>query len=277
LNEERIGFTWANLKAVYLPAMDKLFFIPFEKAENLIDATYRIQRIMLGSECLALNSLNLVAILAEDKSNKLESLRVSLPPWVLILCLSGFQRHPRGRIEYEEEALLSISKELGFKPSASLPGIRQAGDKVIKMLRKPWAGDKYWKNLYKGAFRDVFFHTTMNRIPEFNQAVEKVAFKHGYPNADIGFYLQPIEQGRICHCQYTFYYDPAGATDGQKVSSLYLEASEMIANMGGVFATPYGPWAEMVYSRAASFTRVMKVVKNVFDPNNIMNPGKLCY
>ena len=116
----------------------------------------------------------------------------------------------------------------------------------------------------------------MNRVPEFNEAMEKLADKHEYSKDDIGFYLQPIEQGRICYCQYSFHFDPGDASDVAKIQSLFLEASEMVARMGGVFTAPYGPWAEMVYSRAATFTRVMKVVKNAFDPNNIMNPGKLC-
>jgi FAD/FMN-containing dehydrogenase len=268
--------TWANLKAAYLPAMDKLFFIPFENIENLIKAAYRIQRLMLGNECFALNSLNLAAILAGDTSNKLEVLRASLPPWTLILCLSGFKRQPQGRIEYEEEALMNISSELNFKPSTSLPGVTQSGDTIINMLRKPWAKDTYWKNLYKGACRDVFFHTTMNRVPEFNNTMETLSYKHGYLNNDISFYLQPIEQGRICYCQYGFHFDPDDAAEAEKVHRLYLEASETVTNMGGIFTTPYGPQAEMVYSRAAAFPRVMKVVKNAVDPNNIMNPGKLC-
>jgi len=144
------------------------------------------------------------------------------------------------------------------------------------MLRKPWAKDTYWKNLYKGACRDVFFHTTMNRVPEFNNTMETLSYKHGYSNNDISFYLQPIEQGRICYCQYGFHFDPDGDAEAEKVHRLYLEASETVTNMGGIFTTPYGPQAEMVYSRAAAFPRVMRVVKNAVDPNNIMNPGKLC-
>ncbi len=269
--------TWANLKAVYLPAMDKLFFIPFDSIEDLVKAAYRIQRIMLGSECFALNSLNLAAILAEETSSEIESLRTSLPPWTLILCLSGFHRLPQGRIEYEEEALMNIASELGFVPSPTLPGIPGLGDTVIKLLRKPWARDTYWKFLYKGSCHDVFFHTTMNRVPEFTKAMERVASEHGYPVTDIGFYLQPIEQGRISYCQYGFHCDPNDADDVERVRRLYLKASELVINMSGVFTTPYGAWADMVYSRATTFTSVMKVIKDAFDPNNIMNPGKLCF
>jgi FAD/FMN-containing dehydrogenase len=112
-------------------------------------------------------------------------------------------------------------------------------------------------------------------VSEFNKAIKKLTRNHNYAAKDIGFYLQPVEQGRICCCQYSFHYRPDNAKELAKVHSLFLEASELVAAMGGIFTTPYGPWAEMVYGRAAAFTRVMKVVKNAFDPHNIMNPGKL--
>ena len=47
--------------------------------------------------------------------------------------------------------------------------------------------------------------------------------------------------------------------------------------LGGFFSAPYGPWADMVYSRAAAYTETLKVVKRAFDPDNILNPGKLCF
>jgi len=117
----------------------------------------------------------------------------------------------------------------------------------------------------------------MNRVLEFTKAMDEVATKHGYPTRDIGFYLQPIEYGRVGYCQYGFHCDPNDARDEERVRRLYFEASERVISMGGLFTTPYGPWADMVYKRTSSYTAVMKVVKDAFDPNNIMNPGKLCF
>ena len=144
------------------------------------------------------------------------------------------------------------------------------------MLRKPWLRDGYWKFLYKGSCYDIFFHTTLNRVAEFTRAINEVAIKYGYPSNDIGFYLQPIEYGRACYCQYGFHCDPNDVKDVERIRGLYLEASERAIGMGGLFVTPYGPWADMVYRRTSTFTAVMKVVKNALDPNNIMNTGKLC-
>ena len=269
--------TWAILKAEWLPTLDKLFFIPFDRIEDLPKPIYRMQRRMLGNECLVLNSFNLAAILAEKWPDDFEALRETLPPWTLILCLSAGNRFPEEKIEYEEEALMEVASELHFDVLRTVCGIGGLDKKVMPILRKPWTKDGYWKFFYKGSCHDIFFYTTLNRVPEFTKAMHEVAVKYGYPTRDIGFYLQPVERGRISYCQYGFHCDPNDAKDTERVRCLYYEASERAISMGGVFTTPYGPWADTVYSRAATYTAVMKLVKRTFDPNNIMNPGKLCF
>jgi len=269
--------TWANLKAEFLPTRDKLFFIAFERIENVAEPVYRIQRRMLGNECFVLNSFNLAAILTENWPGEFDTLRESLPPWTLIQCLSGLHRLTEEKIAYEEEALMEVASELHFEPQRTVGGVPGLEGKILKRLRKPWSGDGYWKFRYKGASHEVFFHTTLEQVAEFTRAMEQVAAKHGYLTRDIGVYLQPIERGRMCFCQYSFHCDPDDAKDVERVCNLYLEASERAISMGGLFATPYGPWADMVYSRAATYTSVLKVVKNALDPNNILNPGKLCF
>ncbi len=269
--------TWANLKAEFLPTMDRLFFIPFERVEDVVEPVYRIQRRMLGNECFVLNSFNLAAILAEDWPGEFNTLRESLPPWTIIQCLSGLHRLPEEKIAYEEEALMEVASELHFEPQRTVGGVPGLEARILKLLRKPWSGDGYWKSRYKGASHDIFFHTTLDRVAEFTSTMEKIAAQHGYLTRDIGVYLQPIERGRACFCQYSFHCDPDDAREVDRVRSLYLEASERAISLGGLFTTPYGPWADMVYRRAAGYTAVMKVVKDALDPNHILNPGKLCF
>jgi len=268
--------TWANVKTEYLPTMDRVFFIPFERIEDIAEPIYQIQRRMLGNECFVLNDFNLAAILAEEWPDEFETLREMLPPWTLILCLSGLHRLPSEKIEYEEEALMEIESGLHFGVSRTVAGVPGLESTILKMLRKPWPKDGYWKFLYKSSCHDIFFHTTLDRVPEFTEAMNEVAAQYGYPTKDISVYLQPLERARACFCQFGFHCDPEDANEVNLVRSLFLTASEMAISMGGFFTTPYGPWADMVYSRSASYTHALKVVKNAYDPNNILNPGKLC-
>jgi FAD/FMN-containing dehydrogenase len=61
------------------------------------------------------------------------------------------------------------------------------------------------------------------------------------------------------------------------MKGLFLCASRMIVGMGGLFANPYGQWADMVFSQATGYVKVLRAVKKAFDPHNILNPGKLCF
>ena len=267
--------TWANMKAEWLPQMEKVLFMPFEKIEDLAEPIYRIQRLMVGRECFVLNNFNLAGILAENWPQDFEALRGTLPPWTLILSLAGLHRLPEEKIEYEEEAVMEVASELQISVLPTVSNIPGLAKKISAMLRKPWMEDGYWKFRYKGSCNDIFFYTTLNRVAEFTKAMHEVADKYGYPTKDIGFYLQPVEYGRACYCQYGFHCDPNDAKDVERVRCLYLEASELAISMGGLFTNPYGPWADMVYRRTSTLTAVLKEIKTAFDPNNVLNPGKL--
>ncbi|MEW6142262.1 MAG: FAD-binding oxidoreductase [Chloroflexota bacterium] len=269
--------TWANLKAEHLPTLDKLFFIPINKVEQIADPVYTIQRKMLGNECFVLNAFNLAMIVAEKWPDEFNTLRDSLPPYTIILCLSGLHRLPEEMVGYQEEALMDLAKELRFSVQRTVGGIAGLEATILKILRKPWQKDVYWKHQYKGACHDVFFHTTMDRVHEFTAMMNETAAKHGYPTRDIGVYIQPLERARAAFCQFSFHCDPNNAREAAMVKKLFLEASENAINLGGFFTTPYGPWADMVYSRTAQYTALLKIVKNAYDPNNVMNPGKLCF
>src|SRR4030043_119808 len=100
--------TWANLKIECLPKIDKILFAPVRELDYAQEFLYRVLRLRIGQECLLLNNVDLAAIIADDWSKDFEKLRASLPPWTLIMVISGLQRHPEGKIQYEEKAIGEI-------------------------------------------------------------------------------------------------------------------------------------------------------------------------
>jgi hypothetical protein len=227
-----------------------------------------------------LNRTDLATILAESFPADFEKIRAALPPWTLIIVISGLVRRPDEKIAYEVKYLKELVRNEFRKLTVdeALPGFPGLSGKILSLLRNPWPADQpYWKNRWRGASQSLFFIARPEKTPRFVEIVETVAPKHGYPVADIGSYIQPIEHNRACQAEFTFFYDGNNAADKSRIAGLYLDAARALIAEGALFTRPYGDLAPMVYERAATYLIGLKRVKKIFDPNNIMNPGNLCF
>ncbi len=269
--------TWAMTKVEVLPALQKLYFIPHKDLKVLTDVMNQLLRRRVVDECLALNNVNLATILARRWPDDYEELKKALPPWTLILCLAGYQRRPEERITIMEGYLHEICEGSGVKPEPELPGATGQGKTVLELISGPWPGEPYWKLGYKGACHDIFFLSALSQAAGLADVMQGVAAKHDYSSGDIGGYVQPMVQGRGCHCEFNLFCDETDPGELEEVKKQFLDASETLLNNGAFFSRPYGPWAEMVYSRYPEQVSVLKKLKNIFDPYNILNPGKLCF
>jgi FAD/FMN-containing dehydrogenase len=271
--------TWGQFKIEYRPKVNKTYYIPFSNLNDAAKTVSKLQRRMIGEECLILNNVDLAAILAKQWPTDFNDLKGKLPPWTLILVLGGGVRFPEDKIEYEEDALKEVAAELSItKLPTSIPGVSVGEKDIADVLRSAWPKERtYWKLAYKGSCQDIFFHTVMGKALSFSEAISQVAAKRGYPASDLGFYVQPVVYGGACYFECNLYYNPDNANEVARMKSIYNEAAEVVLNMGGFFSRPYGTVADMVYKRATEYTRELKKVKKLMDPNNIMSPGRLCF
>lgn len=271
--------TWGQFKIEYRPKINKSYFIPFYQLDDAVKFVSKVQRRMIGEECLILNNVDLAAILARKWPADFYAQKATLPLWTLVLVLGGGVRLPEEKIEYEEDALREVAKELSVHDlPTSIPGAGGLVKDMANRLRESWPADKtYWKLAYKGSCQDLFFHTVMGKASAFSQKINEVASKYAYPVNDIGYYVQPVVYGGACHFECNLYYDPANAEEAKSIGDIYAEAAQATLDLGGVYTRPYGVVADMVYERAASYTRELKKLKKIMDPNNIMAPGRLCF
>jgi FAD/FMN-containing dehydrogenase len=166
------------------------------------------------------------------------------------------------------------ARKYGLEPKSEIAGLRS--DEVIDALTGPSA-PPYWKMRYHGRGHDIFFLTTLDKAPQFIDQLRALAKSLTYPVADIGIYLQPTIQGTNCHCEFNLPYDPRNAKEVEQVKAIDRQAVRLFANMGGFFSRPYGGWAEVAFGRDPASVTALRKVKSIFDPQGIMNPGKLCF
>jgi FAD/FMN-containing dehydrogenase len=275
-----------GLKLEYLPEEGRVFFLGFDTCDEALPPLKMIQRKEIGWECFLLNRFNLAAAITNDwkvpeafpakavESKEFAQLQQNLPAWTMIVSLPGAQYFPEDKFAYEEEALRKIAADCSVEVLTSIPGTKDLEAFFAKEVIRPWSVLKKFN--YKGSVHDISFKAPLKKIPTFIGIIESMAKKHDYPLEEIGGYILPIERGRASHVEFDFHC-AADAKEKAAIKKVWLETSQALMNEGAFFDRPYGAWAEMVYSRAGNYTEKLKELKKALDPNNIMNPGKLCF
>jgi FAD/FMN-containing dehydrogenase len=265
--------TWASVKCEILPKVHKFFLIPADNLKDLIECAYRLLRVRLGDEFFVLNSANLASILSKD-ADEIHALKNRLPPWAIVMGIAGRDLFPEERVDFQEKDTRDIVQQSGLELLPAVSGI--TGGQVLSAILS-LSNVTCWKLTYKGACQDIFFMTTLDKVPEFINTVFTAANTLRYPVSDIGIYLQPQHQGTSCHCEFNLPYDPGDKIETECVRELLETSSEALIRRGAYFSRPYGIWADMVYNRDARNREMIRTIKGIFDPGNILNPGKLCF
>ena len=268
--------TWLNIKTEYRPKEQKAYFAAFNELEDAAEPIYKLQRRHVGNECFVLNKFLMASLLSEQDGD-FEKLMQDLPPYTMVLVIAGAPRRPLERIAYEEEALMEIAADLRFEPAKTVGGVAGLGTKMIDMLRNLPSTDVYWKNRFKNSTQDIFFITTMDRAQAYTDLALSYATCYGLNINEVGVYMQPLERGRACHLSFCLPCDLDNEAEKENIRELHLELSDKLISEGAFFTRPYGAWADMVYRKATSYVATLKDLKKIFDPNNILNPGKLCH
>ncbi len=266
--------TWASLRCELLPAIERPFMVGSSDIEKLFDFIHWIIRLRLVNECSVLNSANLAAMMAEKWPGDYREIRDSLPPYILLYNVAGYEYLAEERVEYQVKDVNDVARRTGVEPVEAIGGISAVD--LLKAASRPSA-EPYWKLRAGGGCQDVFFVTVYDRLPELIAAMHDLADEAGYPASDMGIYIQPIVQGTNCHVEFNLFYDPSNTKEVEKVKKLSEDAVKKLESKGAFFSRPYGETASLVVNRDAATVDVLKKVKSIFDPNNIMNPGKLCF
>jgi len=266
--------TWASLRCELFPTIERPFVVGSDDIDKLFDFIHWIIRLRLVNECFVMNSVNLAAMTAKKSQADYQEIRDSLPPYVLLYNVAGYEYLAEERVEYQVKDVNDVAQKVGVEPTGAAGKI--TATELLKSVNQPSA-DPYWKLRGRGACQDVFFVTVYDKLPGLIAAMHDLAIAAGYDASGMGIYLQPIVQGTNCHVEFNLFYDPSNQEEAEKVRKLSEDAVKNLESHGAFFSRPYGETARLVVNRDAATVEALKRVKSIFDPNNIMNPGKLCF
>lgn len=256
--------TWVTLKLELLPTIQKVFHFQSDNVQELLKLQHELLKFRLGNEMLILNNINLACLLKLE-SKDINKLKELLSKWNLIVVLAGRGKLASDKIAYQEGDLNDILKDLKLDHLNKQTIVGE--NEIIDTLNNSTSYS--WRKRLKGSFQDIFFITNYEKIPEFIKLVENEVPK------DLGIYIQAINQGTSYHCEFDIYYDPE---DKETVNKKFMDVSIKLMDKGAFFNRPYGLWAKEVFKRHLDSTQMaLKKVKKIFDPNNVLNPGVLCF
>jgi len=266
--------TWASMRCEILPSLEEPFIVGSEYLDRLFELSHLLVMRRLANECFILNKSTLAAIMAKKWPGDYQDLKDGLPTWVLFYNLAGYEYFPEDRVSYQIKDITDITQRISVEAVRAVGGV--SANEILKVVQQP-SGEPYWKLRYKGACQDIFFLTIYDKLEGQIGVMNNLADKAGYPASDMGVYIQPIVQGTSCHCEFNLFYDPGNPSEVERVKELSRSAIKALMANGAFFSRPYGESAGMIFNRDAATVVALAKVKKIFDPNNIMNPGKLCF
>lgn len=266
--------TWATLRCELLPSVEEPFVVNASNVGALLELTSWLIRLRIVNECFILNSTSLAAIFAQGSPEDFGCIKDTLPPWTLFYTVAGYEYLPEERVDASRKDIADITQRLGLESVKAVGGI--SANEILKAVQAP-APEPYWKLSLKGACQDIFFLTIHDRLKGQIDSMSGFAEEAGYPASNLGIYIQPVVQGTGYHCEFNLFYDPENGSEQNRVRELSSRATEKLMAAGAFFSRPYGENAGMILNRDAATVDILKKLKTIVDPNNIMNPGKICF
>ncbi len=265
--------TWASLRCELLPRVEEPFVVGSSQLEPLLEMASWLIRLRMVNECFVLSGTNLATIFAEQWPADYKRLKADLPSWILFYSVAGYEYYPEERVSVYVNDITALTQRLGLQPARSVGGL-SARD-MLRAVQGP-CPEPYWKLRGRGGCEDVFFLAQNDKIGGLVETMYGLAGKAGYSISDMGVYVQPIVQGTSCHCEFNLFYDPTKPNEVDQVKNLSELATKALMDAGAFFSRPYGASTRMIMNRDAATLDVLKKLKQVFDPNDVMNPGRLC-
>jgi len=266
--------TWSSARCEILPKLEEPYMVGSAQLDPIMEMVHWLIRLRIPNECFIVNKMNLAAMMAKKWPGDYEEIKESLPPWILFYNLAGYNYFPEERIKAHETDAQEIAKKAQVETARSA-GKVTAFD-LLKASQAP-SPEPYWKLRYKGACQDIFFITKFQSIGETVNYMYKAADEVGYPATDLGIYVQPLVQGANYHVEFNLFYDPENQKETNKVKELAASVINPLIARGAFFSRPYGESARTILNKDAATVAALKKVKTIVDPDNVMNPGKLCF
>ena len=239
-----------------------LFSTAMATFENLEDAGRAVNEIMYsGIIPSALEVVDQQTLVAINQNTDLGL------PEVEALLVAETDGHTREETEFQMEKIVSI-----FKNNHATT-VKHAEDK--EEAEALWAARKSAYGVVARINNNLFVEdlaVPMSKVPDMLRAISDIARKHDVQMPTVGHVgdgnLHPV----IC-------FDGSDPDEVKRVEEASTELFEKVIELGGTLTGEHGiglakiPFMSLEHDEISM--DIMRSIKRLFDPNNILNPGKM--
>jgi FAD/FMN-containing dehydrogenase len=242
-----------------------------DELPRLFDFTYAVQRVKLGEECFILDRVAAAMLLARADAERFAVLRQTLPAWLLLQNVAGFERLPAERLAYQTDDIMRHAAAAALQPSETLGDL--SAHELLAAARND-ASPSDWRRDLRGHCLSLTFQCTLDRSAPLIEIARTTGRALGLADEDVGIYLQPIVQNRFCEVELLMPYAADDEAAVARLQTFERESFAALAAAGAFFARPYGHAERAVFAHNPTNTDFLRRLKRIFDPANILTPGK---
>jgi FAD/FMN-containing dehydrogenase len=270
--------SWASIYCERIPAREEARFYGAEDYASLAEFARLLLLRPIAAHCFVLDRTQAAAALGHG-GTAFERVRqgsgefTACPTWLLYVNITAPRALPDVCMAWQLADLESLAESAGARLLTDATGIGAAAlaGRLQELPTEPY------KNGPRGAHREVFCLSQLDRVPRLLAAVEPLIQEARARTRDgivAGLYVQPTVQGVSCHVDFTLFHAPEFA---QQACELERRLVERLVEAGGFLSRPYETWGEVAYKRDSNIVPFLHKVKDMFDPKHLLNPGRLCF
>ncbi|MBU1672705.1 MAG: FAD-binding oxidoreductase [Actinobacteria bacterium] len=252
------------------PRIRKIAFARFEELADACAASKRLLRYSskeIGETHLILDGVCMSSLLSGSRA-EFESAKKRLDGWTYVVCFSGDDEE---WISIQEKHLGEVADELRFEFTGEL-GRFEAAPMLLKELQMP---ERVGEVHGYAPHNRLEFYTVFSRIPRYDGIIRAALRAHGFEKQP-GVFVLPIEQARTCYVEYDIFFDPGDPGEVSRLRATLEELYPKLFAAGAFFArSDYPLINDLMREAAPGYYELVDEIKEILDPDNIFNAGRL--